>query len=213
MSDSPGRAGILEHSTAKIRRRTMVAGLALLGAIAGLIFYRQMLWAMGAVLVNYGLPQRADIVVSLAGDMSGHRILEAAELVRGGYAPKVLVSGTGFAYGVPQTSLEIDFAVRRGYPREYFVPLQHQALNTRDEARVIVAQLRTLGVHSYLLVTSYYHTARAGRILRRTGPELEMHVVGARTPHWNDGYWWKEREGEKIWLEEMAKNIADFFRI
>jgi len=197
----------------KFNRRTFVFGAVVVCLLASAIFHRQILWSMGAMLVNSGAPQPADIVMTFAGDASGHRIRKAAELVREGYASKVLVSGAGSEYGVPETTLEIDFAVRRGYPRDYFIPLQSRSLSTKEEAPYIASRLRSLGVHKVLLVTSYFHTARAGRIMRRTAPDLEFHIVGSSYPHWNEGYWWKEREGEKIWLEEAVKTVADFFRI
>ena len=209
-----GALDVLEKSPLPRTRRLGRGWIAALVLAAGcLIFSQQILWELGAMLVDDGPPRKADIAVTLAGDASGDRILKAAELVRQGYVPKVLVSGTGTTYGVPQTTLEIEYAVRSGYPREYFVPLQHHELSTKGEAQRIAAELRMLGVHKYLVVTSYFHTARAARILRRTAPELEMHVVGAPVPHWNDGYWWKEREGQKIWIEEEAKTVADFFRL
>ena len=193
-------------------KRWAAAILVVLLVAAGL-FHNQILWAMGAVLVYSEPPEHADIVVTLAGDASGHRILKAAELVRQGYAPKVLVSGAGATYEILQSQLEIDMAVRHGYPPEYFIPMQHRSLSTRDEARDIAEQLRSLHVRSYLLVTSFFHTARARHIMLRTAPDLPFHIVGASAPHWGDGYWWRQREGQKIWLEEVAKTVADFFRI
>jgi len=206
-------SGVLERSQVKFRRGALALAVAVCCLIAAAVFHRQILWSMGAVLVNCGPPERADIVVTLAGDASGHRIFKAGDLVREGYAPKVLVSGAGIAYGVPQSTLEIDMAVRHGYPREIFIPMQQPALSTAEEAGYIAARLRSLGVHKYLLVTSFSHTARAGRLLRRTAPDLPFHMIGVNYPHWNDGYWWHEREGEKIWLEETTKTIADFFGI
>ena len=186
-------------------------GVLFIGCI--LIFHNQILWEAGAVLVDSESPQRADVIVTLAGDASGHRILKAAELVRAGYARTILVSGAGTFYGISESTLAINFAVSLGFPSDYFVPLQHRSLSTREEARVITDRLRALHVHRYLLVTSNFHTARAARILRRTAPEFEVQVVGATYPHWNNGYWWKEREGQKIWLEEAVKTVADFFRL
>jgi hypothetical protein len=37
--------------------------------------------------------------------------------------------------------------------------------------------------------------------------------VGTDYPNWNHGYWWKQREGRKIWLQEETKTVADFFGI
>ena len=193
--------------------RRLWAAILVVSIVAAGLFHNQILWAMGAMLVYSEAPEHADIVVTLAGDATGHRILEAAELVRQGYAPKVLVSGAGTTYGIPQSRLEIDLAVRHGYPPEYFIPMQHHSLSTRDEARDIAANLEGLGVHRFLLVTSLYHTARARRIMVRTVPRLTFRVVGSNYPHWNRGYWWKNREGQKIWLSEAAKTVADFFRI
>ena len=77
----------------------------------------------------------------------------------------------------------------------------------------IFGELRELGVHKYLLVTSPSHTARASRIFRREGAGLEVHPVSAPDPYWQNGEWWKNREGRKIWLLETVKTIADYLRI
>jgi len=197
----------------RLKRRTVAFGFILVCVVLALLFSQRILWAMGAMLVASEPPVKADIIVTLAGDASGNRIFRAGELVRDGYAPQALVSGTLKTYGVLQSELEIDDAVRHGYPREYFVPFQHNALSTRDEAATVVPELRRRGVHKCLLVTSYYHTARAIRVYRRAAPDIEFHVTGTRFAQWNDGYWWREREGRKIWLEEEAKTVADFFGI
>jgi uncharacterized SAM-binding protein YcdF (DUF218 family) len=188
-------------------------GLILLCVLATAVFSRQILWALGAMLMNAGPPQTADIAVTMAGDTGGNRVLRAAELVREGYVPKVLVSGAGRQYGIPESTLAINFAVANGHPREYFIALQHPAFSTKEEAGYIIPEFRKLGVRKYLLVTSPHHTARAGRILHRAAPDLDMHIVAAFGPHWNNGYWWTEREGRKIWLEEEAKTIAELFGI
>jgi uncharacterized SAM-binding protein YcdF (DUF218 family) len=70
-----------------------------------------------------------------------------------------------------------------------------------------------MNVHSYLLVTSPEHTARAGRVFHRVAPDLEMHVIAAPDINWNGGRWWEKREGRKAWLLESGKTIADWFRL
>jgi uncharacterized SAM-binding protein YcdF (DUF218 family) len=167
----------------------------------------------GAILVNAEAPQKADIVVVIGGDYKGNRIMKGAELVRQGFAPEVLSSGSGDMYGSFESDLAIAYAVSHGYPRSDFISLQYPALSTADEARAVIARLRRMGVHKYLLVTSDYHTGRAGRVFRREGRDLEVHTIAAPDPNWNNGRWWSTREGRKLWLNEMMKTVADRFGI
>jgi uncharacterized SAM-binding protein YcdF (DUF218 family) len=201
-------------SELKPRRRLAVFGVIAL-CVAGLLFVfsHRVLWSLGAFLDNSEPPQKADVIVVIGGDARGNRILKAAELVREGYAAKVLVSGQDAMYGRHETDLAIDFAVEHGYPRDEFIPFRYPALSTVDEATADIQQLRELGVHKYILVTSPYHTARAARIFRREGSGLEVHTVSAPEPFWQNGEWWKSREGRKLWFLEFAKTLADWFRI
>lgn len=153
------------------------------------------------------------MIVAIGGDYDGSRILTAADLVRQGYAPKVLVSGSGTMYGYHECDLAINMAVQQGYPRNEFIAFRYPALSTVDEARADIAEMRKLGVYRYLLVTSVYHTARAGRIFRREGPGLEEHTIAAPNRYWTNGQWWKSREGRKLWFFEAVKTVADYLRI
>jgi uncharacterized SAM-binding protein YcdF (DUF218 family) len=83
----------------------------------------------------------ADLIVVLAGDFSGNRILTAGDLVRRGFAPKALVSGTSGEYGLHETDLAIPFAVHHGYPESYFVALPNDSRSTRAEASDVLAAL------------------------------------------------------------------------
>ena len=158
-------------------------------------------------------PSNRDLIVVLGGDYFGDRILKGAELMREGYAPQLLASGGGEIYRHFESDLAIDFAVAHGYSRDRFISLHYAALNTVDEAAADIQELRRLHVHRYLVVTSAYHTARAGRIFRRMAPDLEVHMIAAPNRYWAGGQWWKNREGRKVWLEETAETFADFLRI
>jgi uncharacterized SAM-binding protein YcdF (DUF218 family) len=199
-----------------VRRKSRIflpVVLVIAAAALLIVFRNSILWSLGAALERNEAPRKAQMVVVIGGDYRGNRILKAAELVHEGYAPKVLVSGVEGMYGAHESDLEIDYAVRRGFPREEFVAFHYPALNTVDEARADIGELRRLGVHSYLLVTSGYHTARARRIFAREGKDLEVHSISAPALYWQNGEWWKNREGRKLWFNEMVKTIADFFRI
>jgi len=171
------------------------------------------LLGLGNALVNAGAPEKADAIGVIGGDQTGRRILLAAKLAQEGYASKVYVTGVRGIYGYYESDLAIDFAVKHGFSRDLFVPIHKGALATTDEARdVMLPVVRKAGAHKFLLVTSEFHTARAGRIYRREAPDMKVVVVAADTPYWDHGYWWKDREGQKIWFTEVEKTLADWFR-
>ena len=171
------------------------------------------LWlgALGAFLIHADQPEHADYAVVLAGDSYGHRIIEGGELVRQGYVPKVLVSGPAGCYGIRESELAVNFAVKKGYPADYFIQFPHHALSTQEEAHVLVPELRRLGVHSFLLVTSDYHTRRAGRYFHQLADGLNMRVIAAPDEFFRWNSWWRNREGQKIFYIEWSKTVASLF--
>lgn len=186
----------------RLSRGLVLAGILLVVALAHPIW----LGAVGGYLVYEEQPAKAPVVVVLAGGWRGNRVLKAAELARAGYAEKVLVSGTRL-YARSEADLAIDYAVKHGYPPEWFIPLRHEARSTKEEAVVVTSELRRLGVKRYLLVTSDYHTRRARACFRWAAPEIEFRVIGARDEEFPNP-WWKHRQGLKTVLLEWLKTAA-----
>ncbi len=173
-----------------------------------IVFHPFWLTASGAFLVRVDPPEKADAIAVLAGDSDGFRILEAGALVRSGYAPKVLVSSGAPFYGKLESELAIDFAVSRGFPRHYFEPLPGMGNSTAEEAARLIPELRRRGVRSFLLVTSDFHTGRAGRIFQSRLGDLRMRIIGAPAPPFAPDSWWRTRQGRKIWLTEWLKTFS-----
>ncbi len=168
---------------------------------------------MGSMLVDSESPRKADIVLVLAGDTSGHRAAKGAELVRAGYAPKLFLSNGLRFYGLSESDAAANYVVGLGVPREQVVCLHESPQSTQAEARMDLRVLREMGVHSMLLVTSPSHTARATRIFRRLAPDMEIHPVAAEDPLWCGGFWWTERECRKTWFMEEVKTVTRPFGI
>jgi uncharacterized SAM-binding protein YcdF (DUF218 family) len=197
-----------------VRRRFWPRFLLCALVLLVILFLTRTLWlkAIGYALVHDEGPAKADIAVVLAGDAYGHRIVKAGELVRAGDVPAVLVSGPGGAYGLHETDLAIPFAVRNGFPAQWFIPLPNETHSTQEEAAVVLAELRRRNVKSFLLVTSDYHTARAARIYRAAeraaGGGPEMRVVAAPDEYFHANSWWRSREGRKVAFFEWSKTAA-----
>lgn len=191
--------------------RKWVAALVLISAV--ILSHSLWLAALGGWLVRTDPPARADAALVLAGDHSGYRILKAAEMVRQGYTKTILVSGPEEMYGYNEAELAIPFAVRSGYPPAWFEAAPNQSHSTREEALALIGELRKRGVHTCLLVTSDYHTRRAGRIFRAAAPDVDFRVVGAVSPLFDRADWWRTREGRKVFFLEWTKTATGWFGV
>jgi len=206
------RWGRLQPATGPLpfRLRLLFACLVL---VAAAVLTRS-LWlsALGYALVHDDGPAKADIAVVLAGDYTGGRIQEAAELIRQGYVPAALISGPPGFYGVYESDYAIAYAVRQGYPAQWFIAFPHSALNTRDEAPFVLSELRRRNVRSFLLITDNFHSARARRVFlaaeRAMGGGPAMRVVTAPDQYFHPDSWWRNREGQKTVFFEWCKTIA-----
>jgi uncharacterized SAM-binding protein YcdF (DUF218 family) len=189
----------------------------ILAALAVVVFLSHSWWlpALGYALIHDDGPAKSDIAVVLAGDSYGHRIVKGGELVRAGYVPAVLVSGPAGAYGLYESDLAIPFAVRQGFPADYFIPFPNHSLSTLEEAAAILQELRRRNVKSFLLVTSDYHSARARRIFLATervpGDGIPFRTVAAPDEFFKPDSWWQNRQAQKITFMEWSKTFATAF--
>jgi hypothetical protein len=92
-----------------------------------------------------------------------------------------------------------------GVPAKSIVPLAHRAENTREEASEVAKLIHTRGWKRVVVVTSNYHARRArfiyGRILP---PNVSFRVSGARDSEFDPSRWWETRQGQKLFLSELA---------
>jgi uncharacterized SAM-binding protein YcdF (DUF218 family) len=174
------------------------------------VLHAQILGALGGYLVQAGPPQKADAALVLAGDGWGYRVLTAAQLAREGFVPKVLVSGPDGAYGLHECDLAIPFVVKHGYPESYFVHMENSARSTVAEAQAVLPVIRRMGLKRIIVVTSNYHTRRAGRIYRGLAPDLTILTVAAPDKNFTTDGWWHDREGQKTFLVEWEKTLANW---
>jgi uncharacterized SAM-binding protein YcdF (DUF218 family) len=200
------------------RPRRLQLTIALL-ALAVVLFFARDAWlrALGRALVYDEGPAKADVAVVLGGDYWGNRLVRAAELVKQGYVPRVLVSGPPGFYGLNESDVAIRYGVQRGYPAEWFIAVPHNAMSTREEAVVLLDEFRKRGIRSFLLVTSTFHTARARRIFLKTESEMgggpQFRTVASADQMYTADTWWRFREGRKAAFMEWTKTVTNVFGI
>lgn len=83
--------------------------------------------------------------------------------------------------------------------------------STAEEAMVLRDCLEKRGWRSVIVVTSSYHTRRAGIIWRATlakeDPPFTLSLYGVADADFASQGWWRKRRYAKTWLLEMAKLV------
>jgi DUF218 domain-containing protein len=152
-------------------------------------------------------PQRSDAILVLAGE-TDRRPARALELLAQGYGRKVIINVPAGAkvYG----SSEVELA------QQYFQSLPQAAaisvcpidgLSTKEESKDAEKCLEHEGARSVLIVTSDYHTRRAGDIFRHEIPKLEFSTAAARDDSYFGTRWWQHRQWAKTFVDEWLRLI------
>ena len=196
------------------RRRALIATLAVLVLLAGaaVLFVPE----AGRFLVVGDPPEHADAIVVLAGSYPD-RILEAVDLYKQGLAPRILICRDPDTSGFRRVSaLGLDIprpydinrmvAERLGVPPDAVEVLGRAADSTYAEAEVVLREALRRGYHAIIVVTSKYHTRRAGEIYRfLAGGQLRIIVCPARDDDFQTDHWWRDRITTRRLIIEYQK--------
>jgi len=177
--------------------------IALLAIVVALIAFAL---NAGRILVVRDL-RHADAIVVLVGETDRRPAL-ALDLLRQGYAPRVLLDASPDVYVYHLTAAEIAEQYIHTLPAGIAPSVsvcRESALSTMDEARQVRRCLDTVDARSVLVVTSEYHTRRALSVFRHTFPGRSIGVAGAIEPDQFGVLWWRHREWAKVTLNEWAR--------
>jgi microcompartment protein CcmK/EutM len=164
---------------------------------------------------------RADVIV-VAVDAGGAGVLEAADLVAAGVSQRVA------AFAPPTSPVDLEL-LRRGAPVEDLesrYALQLRALGvgetmtlprvsgSEEQALVLPDWCERHGIRSIVLVTSWHHSRRLGRLLERSLKDQPI-VATVRISRYTEAgadRWWETRQGARIGIIELQKLLWDFVR-
>lgn len=175
-------------------RRTLVGLLAfaLLFAVGTFLF-------VGDWLVSEDPLQKADAIAVLSGGLP-LRPLEAADVYRQGYAPKVLLThpdepGASLrAMGISYTGEDLydkEILLHQGVPAGAIQVLDSPIRNTADELAVIFNTLDSTGLRTVIIVTSKVHTRRTRILCRRlANGKVRVLIHGVSDDPFRPNRWW-----------------------
>ena len=180
-----------------------------------------LLRAAGWTLVSQDAPAKADIIV-VSSDSLGAGMLEAADLVKAGFASRVAIFDR-------QESASQRELIRRGAPFIDLKAFSIQVLRSQgvsdivllptvvgtvDEGEVLRQWCAANSIHSLLFISVKDHSRRTRRVLERAlGPQgVRVLVRYARWSQFDPDSWWQSRNGQRVQITESEKLLVDFLQ-
>jgi len=150
-------------------------------------------------------PRPSDIIVVLAGE-TDHRPAHALELLRQGYARRVLIDVPANAKIYDTSQLQIAEKYARSLPEAPAIGIcPIVGLSTRDESKDVARCLTHEQGSRILLVTSAFHTRRSLSIFRRELGGKTFSVAAAQDDTQFGTRWWTHREWAKTCVDEWLR--------
>lgn len=184
------RAPIPKERFPATRRWAIVGKAFVIALICWIILLH---FAMKVLKVELPLA-KADWIVVLGGE-SGGRIIGAAELYRDGVASRIFVTGKG------DCGRNVHLLQVAGVPAANIV---HECISgtTYENAIYTKQLLRASNPQKIILVTSWFHAARALKVFEHEWPSVQFGILGVVS---NDGsyYWLPIAESGAITIEYL----------
>lgn len=170
-------------------------------------FHAPLLNLIGKALVRSDEIKSADCIVVLAGDSTGERMNGAIKLFKNGYAGHIAF-WVGEKHYLKSALEQLE---DNGVSKDKIV-WSNQKLdenNTYGEALVNIELLKQKHFHSFILVTSDYHTARSGRVYASLTArnKMTMNVYPVQEKGIALDHWWKNNASREAVLSEWQKTI------
>ena len=202
------------------RLRPLILRIIRLGAAAALLTVAIFLPFAGRFFARADPLERADLIMVLGGARI-ERWLEAVDLYKEGWAPKVVISPgqvspleAGLAARGVRYPREGDLArnamLALGVPADAMVVLPSGVDNTAGEAAELRRTYPPGSIRRVIVVTSAYHLRRARYAFRRefAGSGVQIVVHGSRYDSSTPARWWTRRNDIRYMLSELPKFAA-----
>ena len=177
------------------RKHILIVLIAVAVTLAGAVYLFRVpiLTGMGEYLKVTTPLQKADLIVALGG--SKERRKDAIELLRKGFAPRIMFTG----YDVEKRDYQCE-----GVAEEETLLPPMASYTTYDDAHVVLKATEENGFRSVIIVTSPYHLRRAGFIFRKVfkGKDIKLMFYASRIKAFQMDRWWNSYIGRKLVLKE-----------
>ena len=172
----------------------VIAVIIIIGLVAsGALLFFLALPEMWNFLVVSQPPRHADVIIVLSGDTG--RAEYGIQLYQEGYADTMLFAG-GAAQSMRREAIDM------GVPEDHIL-LDRRSHSTFENAENSASIMQEQGLTTAILVTSAYHTRRAGIIFSGFIPEADLTVCAVPTTTTGKDWWRNSRTADYVILEYL----------
>ena len=198
-------------------RRLFIVALTLLAVVA--VSYPIWLQWPGSFLVVADPLEKADLIEVLGGG-DPQRGVVAAKLFKDGWAPRLTTTGKDFADYVKDLNKSLTYAeieawylTQNGVPPDKITVL-NITTTTYEEAQEMRKFMQKNGYKTIIVVTTIYHTRRAGMVFRNVfkGSDLKVIMQPAEGGGYNADHWWTRKNDLAFVKLEYIKMIIYFWQ-
>ena len=165
---------------------------------------------MGDFLVLNEKPEKVDVIVVYSGD-SGERTLKGIELLKAGYAEKILFSGGVVYDDVRMADLMENHAIKLGVEPQNIIK-EREAGSTYENALFTKEILEKYKYKKIILVTSNYHSRRSYLTTRKVFKGSDIGIITVASSDEFSSNWWKKGRSILILINEYAKIVGYYFQ-
>jgi uncharacterized SAM-binding protein YcdF (DUF218 family) len=161
----------------------------------------------GRLLVSVGPARRADAVFALSGDPLGDRLRAAVNVLQSTGTPRLIafVEGASSLYDSRKAARR--YLEARGV-RASDIRLVGPGSSTAEEAGVAGGLVRRCGWSSIIVVTSPFHTRRAGWLFAKAVGDQAAVTTVANNESFHAATWWAHDTDTELVLQEWLKSLS-----
>jgi uncharacterized SAM-binding protein YcdF (DUF218 family) len=174
-------------------------------------------WGGGLLIASDPAPKHVDAAIVLQGSVVAEkaRIAGAVGLLQRGLADRIVLSVPRESYWGQSVPPLAHAFIEKNYgsdaaARVEFCETGAEVNSTFQEAQALMPCIEDHHWQAIAIVTSDYHTRRAGILWRRTAKErdsgVHLWIEGVVDPEFQQP-WWRHRQSGKIWIMESWKLV------
>lgn len=181
----------------------------LLAVVLGIYFSLPfILEGMARFLIVQDKIEPAQLIIVLAGDDNGERVVEAVNLYQKGYAKNLLMSGGPLAWNLTSAEWMRKQARTLGVPAHAII-LEDKSRSTLENALFTLPILKKRGIKSIILVTTPTHSGRAKRVFKKVYSKEGIKVMSypAQKSRFQLSGWWTRHEDTQLVMWEYVSLV------